>query len=139
MGSGDDAFRVDQTNGAFADEALTVDGGSGSDFLDGGDGVETFVGGSGRDAVDGNRGNDTGILGSGDDSFRWDPGDGSDVVEGQSGTDTLDFNGAGANEVMRPDSRTAVGRCSCATWPTSRWTWTTSSNWTSRRSAALTR
>ena len=100
MGSGDDLFRVDQTNGVFADEALTVDGGSGSDSLDGGDGVETFVGGSGRDAVDGNRGNDTGILGSGDDSFRWDPGDGSDVVEGQSGADTLDFNGAGANEVM---------------------------------------
>ncbi|MGH9269964.1 MAG: hypothetical protein ACRDZ2_01685 [Ilumatobacteraceae bacterium] len=100
MGSGDDVFRVDQTNGAFADEALSIDGGSGNDGLNGGDGVEVFVGGSGRDAVDGNRGDDTGLLGSGDDSFRWDPGDGSDVVEGGSGTDTLDFNGAGANEVM---------------------------------------
>ncbi len=101
LGNGDDAFRVDQVNGAFADEALTVDGGNGSDVLNGGDGVETFVGGNGSDAVDGNRGNDTGLLGSGDDSFRWDPGDGSDVVEGQKGTDTLDFNGAGANEIMR--------------------------------------
>jgi len=98
--SGTDRFRVDQVNGAFADESLTVDGGSGNDTLDGGDGVEVFHGGSGNDAVDGNRGNDTGILGSGQDSFRWDPGDGSDVVEGESGTDTLDFNGAAANETM---------------------------------------
>jgi hypothetical protein len=99
--SGSDQFRVDQVNGTFTDERLTVDGGSGDDTLDGGDGVEVFVGGSGRDAVDGNRGNDTGILGSGQDSFRWDPGDGSDVVEGDSGTDTLDFNGADGVENMR--------------------------------------
>jgi len=98
--SGSDRFRVDQVNGAFADESLTVDGGSGNDTLDGGDGVELFYGASGRDAVDGNRGNDTGVLGSGQDSFRWDPGDGSDIVEGESGFDTLDFNGAGVNEQM---------------------------------------
>ena len=98
--SGSDRFRVDQVNGAFADEALTVSGGSGNDTLDGGDGVELFKGGSGRDAVDGNRGNDTGELGSGSDTFRWDPGDGSDVVEGRSGTDTLDFNGANVAENM---------------------------------------
>ena len=30
--------------------------------------------------------------------FQWDPGDGSDVVEGQDGSDTLLFNGSGANE-----------------------------------------
>jgi hypothetical protein len=99
--SGHDQFRVDQVNGTFTDEGLTVDGGSGDDTLDGGDGVEVFFGSSGRDAVDGNRGNDTGILGSGEDSFRWDPGDGSDVVEGDSGTDTLDFNGAAGVENMR--------------------------------------
>ena len=98
--SADDQFRVDQVNGAFADEQLTVDGGSGDDTMNGGDGAELFIGGSGHDAVDGNRGNDTGVLGSGHDSFRWDPGDGSDVVEGKSGTDTLDFNGAGVNEKM---------------------------------------
>jgi hypothetical protein len=101
LGSGSDRFRVDQVNGAFADEALTVDGGSGNDTLDGGDGNEVFRAGSGSDAVDGNRGADTGILGSGRDSFRWDPGDGSDVVEGDSGTDTLDFNGAAGPENMR--------------------------------------
>jgi hypothetical protein len=99
--SGHDQFLVDQVNGTFTDERLTVDGGSGDDTLDGGDGVELFYGRSGRDAVDGNRGNDTGVLGSGQDSFRWDPGDGSDVVEGESGTDTLDFNGAAGVENMR--------------------------------------
>ena len=107
LGSGNDSFRVDQVNGAFADEALTVDGGSGNDVMDGGDGRERFIGASGDDAVDGNRGDDTGELGSGNDSFRWDPGDGSDVVEGASGTDTLDFNGAGAAENM---SLSANGR-----------------------------
>ncbi len=80
--AGADQFRIDQVNGIFADEAVTIDGGSGDD------------------AVDGNRGNDTGLLGPGQDSFRWDPGDGSDVVEGQSGTDSLDFNGAGVAENM---------------------------------------
>jgi hypothetical protein len=100
LSGGDDEFRVDQVNGALADEALTVDGGSGDDTLDGGDGIELFVGGSGDDAVDGNRADDTALLGAGSDTFRWDPGDGSDVVEGESGHDTLDFNGNGASETM---------------------------------------
>jgi Ca2+-binding RTX toxin-like protein len=100
LGAGNDQFRVDQVNGTFEDEALTVDGGSGNDTMNGGDGDELFYGRSGRDAVDGNRGDDTGYLGSGQDSFRWDPGDGSDIVEGDSGTDTLDFNGAAGDEVM---------------------------------------
>ena len=39
-----------------------------------------------------------GLLGAGDDTFVWDPGDGSDVVEGQDGTDTMLFNGAGGAE-----------------------------------------
>jgi Ca2+-binding RTX toxin-like protein len=99
-GSSDDRFRIDQVNGSLADEAVTIDGGSGDDTIDGGDGAELLIGRSGNDAIDGNHGNDTAALGSGSDSFRWDPGDGSDVVEGQSGTDTLDFNGSGQNEQM---------------------------------------
>jgi Ca2+-binding RTX toxin-like protein len=91
---GDDQFRVDQANGAFPDEALTVDGGNGRDTLNGGDGAEVFYGGNGNDSVDGNKGNDTAYLGNGADTFTWDPGDGSDIVEGQNGVDTLDFNGA---------------------------------------------
>jgi hypothetical protein len=110
LGSGHDRFRVDQTRGTIVDEALRVDGGSGNDVMDGGDGIELFVAGSGNDAVDGNRGDDRAHLGSGRDSFRWDPGDGSDTVEGASGTDTLDFNGAGAAENMQllPNGRRSL-------------------------------
>ena len=43
MGSGNDQFRIDQVNGAFADEAATVDGRSGDDVLSGGDVAEQFV------------------------------------------------------------------------------------------------
>lgn len=97
---GDDQFRVDQANGAFADEALTVDGGAGDDTILGGDGNETLIGGAGSDFVDGNRGHDTALLGSGADTFRWDPGDGSDDIDGGSGMDTLVFNGAAGDERM---------------------------------------
>jgi Ca2+-binding RTX toxin-like protein len=107
---GDDRIRIDQVNGAFADEAVTMYGGSGDDTLEGGDGNEKYFGGRGDDFVDGNRGADTAWQGSGDDIFRWDPGDGSDVVNGQQGYDTLDFNGADAAEVMSlsPDGRRSI-------------------------------
>jgi Ca2+-binding RTX toxin-like protein len=98
--NGDDRFRVDQLNGAFADEELTVVGGNGDDVLDGGDGAERFVSGPGDDHVDGNRGADDAVLGSGTDTFRWDQGDGSDVVDGSAGFDTLDFRGFDAAETM---------------------------------------
>jgi Ca2+-binding RTX toxin-like protein len=62
--------------------------------VDGGDDADIIIGSAGNDAVDGGRADDIAILGAGDDSFRWDPGEGSDTVEGQMGTDTLDFNGA---------------------------------------------
>ena len=38
------------------------------------------------------------LGGTGNDTFVWNPGDGSDAVEGQDGTDTLQFNGANINE-----------------------------------------
>ena len=100
-GNGDDSLRIDQANGAFADESIIVFAGSGDDAFTGGDGAELYLGGNGRDSADPNRGNDTGIMGPGRDSFRWDPGDGSDRVEGESGVDTLDFNGAAADEKMQ--------------------------------------
>jgi Ca2+-binding RTX toxin-like protein len=52
----------------------------------------------GNDVVAGGRGNDVAFLGTGDDTFFWAPGDGSDTVEGQAGTDTLDFAGANIAE-----------------------------------------
>ena len=95
---GNDVIRIDQVNGAFADEATTLDGGTGNDTIVGGDGNESLVGNAGNDSIDGNRGADQADLGSEDDSFRWDPGDGSDVVEGREGTDALVFNGANVDE-----------------------------------------
>ena len=97
---GDDEIRVNQSFGAFTDEALTLNGGGGADTLLGGAGMETLIGGAGEDHVDGNQGADTALMGGGDDTFQWDPGDGSDVVEGQSGDDTLDFNGANVGELI---------------------------------------
>ncbi len=91
----------DTLNGAIGLAALTqltLDGGAGNDAINGGDGNDSLRGGSENDAVDGNRGDDTGLLGAGDDSFTWDPGDGSDKVEGEAGTDTMIFNGAGVAE-----------------------------------------
>ena len=100
-GNGDDTVLIDQTTGSFTDTKRTrIDGGNGDDNLNGGSGAEVLVGGHGNDVIDGNGGADTAFLGSGNDSFVWDPGDASDVVEGESGFDTLVFNGAGGNEVM---------------------------------------
>jgi Ca2+-binding RTX toxin-like protein len=99
MGNGRDSVRIDDSNGSFTDSIpTTIAGGNGDDTLEGGQGAETFSGGNGDDFVDGGRGNDTADLGRGDDTFRWDPGEGSDVIEGQSGSDTMLFNGAAANE-----------------------------------------
>ena len=97
---GDDEVRIDQSNGAFPDELVTIDGGQGEDTLLGGVGEETFIGGAGDDFVDGQQGQDTALLGDGNDRFQWDPGDSSDVVEGQAGSDTLDFNGSNIGENM---------------------------------------
>jgi len=107
--TGDDRFRIDQVNGTFADEALTVDAGRGDDRVATGDGNDLVLGGNGDDTVDGNRGVDTAVLGSGDDRFIWDAGDGSDVVDGGFGSDTLEFNGAPGAEAM---SLSANGRSS---------------------------
>src|SRR5262249_10325242 len=101
---GNDRLSIDQANGAFADEAVTVDGGIGDDTIVGGDGNETLLGDAGNDTIDGNRGADQADLGPGDDSFRWDPGDGSDAVEGGQGEDTLAFNGADVDENMFLDA-----------------------------------
>jgi Ca2+-binding RTX toxin-like protein len=77
---------------------LSMDGGAGNDSIAGGDGNDALRGGTENDSIDGNRGDDLGLLGAGDDSFTWDPGDGSDKVEGEAGTDTMVFNGAGVAE-----------------------------------------
>ena len=97
-GDGDDLVSIDESNGAFSEIAITLDGGAGADILAGGSGAELLLGGDGSDSIDGNRGNDIAFMGAGDDTFVWDPGDGSDVVEGDNGADTMLFNGAGGPE-----------------------------------------
>jgi len=90
---------VTATGGARPSDAPDfIDGGAGNDIINGGGGSDLLIGGSGDDVVTGGPGNDTAFLGSGNDRFVWNPGDGSDVVHGQSGFDTLEFNGAAGNE-----------------------------------------
>ena len=105
---------------------LTIDGGAGDDTLLGSQGADVFLGGDGDDFIFGDNGNDVAFLGAGDDVFQWDPGDGNDTIEGQDGTDThavLRLEREREHQRRRP---TAGGSCSSATWPTSRWTSTTS-------------
>jgi Ca2+-binding RTX toxin-like protein len=78
--------------------AVTIDGGAGADPLVGSQGADVMLGGTENDTVVGQRGNDTAFLGDGDDLFTWVPGEGSDVVEGEAGTDTLEFVGANNSE-----------------------------------------
>jgi Ca2+-binding RTX toxin-like protein len=77
---------------------LVIDGGAGNDTITGSQSDDILLGGDGNDTVIGGRGSDTDLLGNGNDNFIWNPGDGSDIVEGQSGTDTLLFNGANVGE-----------------------------------------
>ncbi len=77
---------------------LTIDGGDGNDTIIGSGGSDVLIGGAGNDVITGGLGNDVAFMGDGDDRFIWNPGDGSDVVEGQAGTDALQFNGSNANE-----------------------------------------
>jgi RTX calcium-binding nonapeptide repeat (4 copies) len=101
MGNGDDAVRIDDSNGVFTDSIpTTIAGGAGDDSLIGGGGDETFYGGRGNDIVAGGRGNDTAYLGRGNDVFRWDPGEGSDVIDGQDGSDRMLFNGAAGADTV---------------------------------------
>jgi Ca2+-binding RTX toxin-like protein len=86
-GAGDDVVNASGLPGGLIN--LTENGGAGVDFL---------IGSQGADLVNGGTGNDTALMGAGDDTFTWNPGDGSDIVEGQAGTDTLQFNGANIAE-----------------------------------------
>ena len=97
-GAGRDVILVDEVNGQFTDESLTIDGGPGNDTITGGSGADTILGGDGNDVIDPGRGADVVQGGAGDDIVIWNPGDGSDVVEGGDGNDQLVFNGSNANE-----------------------------------------
>src|SRR3954452_13026465 len=86
-GAGDDT--IDASSVHANKISLSLNGGSGNDVI---------RGSHGDDFVSGGTGNDTAFLGDGNDVFTWNPGDGSDVVDGQGGSDTLQFNGANIAE-----------------------------------------
>lgn len=92
-GAGDD-----RANGSAANDTLS--GGNGDDTLLGGAGVDVLFGDRGDDFVNGNVGADTEFLGSGDDTAGWIPGEGNDAVIGESGFDTLAFDGSDGDEIM---------------------------------------
>ena len=95
---GNDSLVINGLAGNDVIDASRLHSGLASLTLNGGDGDDRIIGSAGNDLVNGGRGNDTALLGAGNDTFVWTPGDGSDVVEGQAGTDTLQFNGANVNE-----------------------------------------
>src|SRR4051794_3599667 len=68
------------------------------DTINAGGGVDVIDAAGGNDLVTGGQGNDVAFLGDGNDRFIWNPGDGSDTVDGQTGADTLQFNGANIAE-----------------------------------------
>ena len=84
---GDDV--IDATSLEADGVQLTINGGLGADVM---------LGSEGDDLINGGDGNDLALMGAGDDVFVWNPGDDNDVVEGQSGFDTLVFNGSNAPE-----------------------------------------
>jgi Ca2+-binding RTX toxin-like protein len=93
-----DQLRVNALAGNDTVNASAMAGGFISLTLDGGDDNDLLIGSAGDDVIFGGRGSDTALMGAGNDTFVWNPGDGSDIVEGQAGTDTMQFNGANIAE-----------------------------------------
>ncbi|GJD53157.1 hypothetical protein OPKNFCMD_5928 [Methylobacterium crusticola] len=99
---------------ADAGDRLTLNGLGGNDVIDasslragavtllvnGGLGNDLVLGSQGDDLVIGGDGDDVALLGAGDDVFVWNPGDDDDTLEGQSGRDTLLFNGSNVGETI---------------------------------------
>jgi Ca2+-binding RTX toxin-like protein len=93
-------------------DRLTINGQAGSDRIDasglsaglinltinGGLGDDSIIGSKGNDLIVGGDGIDLALMGAGADTFVWNPGDDDDIIEGQSGIDTLQFNGANIAE-----------------------------------------
>jgi hypothetical protein len=79
---------------------VTLDGGTGTDVLVGGDGDETLLGGPDFDDVEGRKGDDVALLGADSDRFIWRAGDGNDKVDGQGGHDVLFFFGSNDAETL---------------------------------------
>jgi Ca2+-binding RTX toxin-like protein len=109
------AADVRVTGAEIANDNLEVRAGLGNDTLNasglsgnrvqlrlfGEAGDDRIIGSAGADFVNGGAGVDAVSLGGGNDRFQWNPGEGSDVIDGQSGFDTHEFNGAAVGESFR--------------------------------------
>ena len=84
---------ADQINGGTGADELF--GGEGSDQINGGDENDAITGDGGDDRIVGGTGSDTLSADAGDDTIVWNNGDGSDPVnEGGPGFDTVEVNGS---------------------------------------------
>ena len=94
-----DATDVLRVQGSIGNDVILATGLSGMGLqVFGGGGTDTIFTGAGDDVISGGQGSDVAQMGAGNDRFIWNPGDGSDSVDGQAGTDTLEFHGANIAE-----------------------------------------
>ncbi|HET9217612.1 MAG TPA: calcium-binding protein [Terriglobia bacterium] len=114
--AGNDTLALNETNGALPRANIfggagndSMTGGSGGDMLFGQSGNDTLLGKGGFDFLFGGDNNDvlTGgdaddqVFGeAGNDRMIWNPGDDTDLNEGGVGTDTVEVNGGGGDEVF---------------------------------------
>ncbi len=69
-------------------------GGTGNDSLFGSNSANSLAGGAGNDTVVGSRGNDVMAGDADNDIMVWNNGDGTDIMDGGTGTDRVQVNGA---------------------------------------------
>jgi Ca2+-binding RTX toxin-like protein len=93
-----DSLTVNALGGADTIDAHTLAAGVTNLTLNGGLATDWLYGSQGADLINGGDGDDVAIMGAGDDTFVWNPGDDNDVIEGQAGSDTMQFNGANISE-----------------------------------------
>lgn len=97
-GAGNDSVTGNATS------ALEIDGGAGADLLQGSNLADVIRGGAGPDTIVGRQGADTLFGDDGLDVFTWNPGDGSDAIDGGTGVDVMEFNGANVAENITLDA-----------------------------------